>query len=188
MPLEIVTEHVLFLPSHKFTIAPSFSPLRQGCRLKPDRIFFKVWWHQPLFFVYFLFFFIQYIHSYIHSPRVHSCFLIALRSVEGLPGVPSRDSNSGLPYSRACRTLGPAVRSGLPYTRTCRTLGPGVQLGFFYIKNPEPWCLRSLLSICRDSVSVHVNEQDSDQVYVDLMGSLGFRRFAKCSNTPKNRL
>ncbi len=42
-------------------------------------------------FVYFQYFFVQYIHSYIHSPRVHSCFLIALRSVEGLPGVPSRD-------------------------------------------------------------------------------------------------
>jgi hypothetical protein len=51
----------------------------------------------PTLFVYFLYFFVHYIHSYIHSPRVHSCFLIALRSVEGLPGVPSRDSNSGQP-------------------------------------------------------------------------------------------
>ncbi len=55
-------------------------------------IFLKVWWHQPFFL------FIFYIFRTIHSLRVHSCFLIALRSVEGLPGVPSRDSNSGLPY------------------------------------------------------------------------------------------
>jgi hypothetical protein len=44
--------------------------------------------------------FFRTIHSFIHPPRVYSCFLIALRSVEGLPGVPSRDSNSGLPYSK----------------------------------------------------------------------------------------
>ncbi len=50
-------------------------------------------------FVYFLYFFLQYIRC-IHSPRVHSCFLIALRSVKGLPGVPSRDSNSGLQYTK----------------------------------------------------------------------------------------
>ncbi len=48
----------------------------------------------------FCIFFVQYIYSYIHSPRVQCCFLITLRSVEGLPGVPSRDSNSGLPYSK----------------------------------------------------------------------------------------
>ncbi len=60
----------------------------------------RVWWHQPLFLFIIYIFFLQYIHSYIHSLRVHSCFLIALRSVEGLPGVPSRDSTSGLPYSK----------------------------------------------------------------------------------------
>ncbi len=48
-------------------------------------------------FVFFSSFFPQYIHShrhsYIHLLRVRSCFFIALRSVEGIPGVPSRDSN-----------------------------------------------------------------------------------------------
>jgi hypothetical protein len=33
-------------------------------------------------FIYFLYFFVQYIYSYIHSPRVHSCFRIALRIAE----------------------------------------------------------------------------------------------------------
>ncbi len=63
----------------------------------------KLWWHQPLFLfivLYLLYIFLQYINSYIPSPRVHSCFLIALRSVENLHGLPSRDSKSGQPYSK----------------------------------------------------------------------------------------
>ncbi len=36
-------------------------------------------------------YFVRKIHSFIHPfARVHSCFLIVLRSVEGLPGVPSQ--------------------------------------------------------------------------------------------------
>ncbi len=56
--------------------------------------------------VYFLLF-IEYVHSYIYSYKVYSCMLIALRSVleESLPGVPRRDSNSGLPYSKQKHTI-----------------------------------------------------------------------------------
>ncbi len=61
-------------------------------------------------FVYFLYFFLQYIHSYIHSRKVHSCFLIALRSVEGLPGVPSRDSNSDPAVQQADALLSETIR------------------------------------------------------------------------------
>jgi hypothetical protein len=66
----------------------------QECTHK-DRpcIFFKGLVAPATLFVYFLYFFLQYIHSYTQS-----CFLIALRSVKGLPGVPSRIR------TRACRT------------------------------------------------------------------------------------
>jgi hypothetical protein len=85
--------------------------------------------------------FVQYIHSYIHSPRVHSCFLVALRSVEGLLGVPTGIRNSDLPGfgTRTCRDseLGPAgIRnSDLPGfgTRTCRDS----ELGPAGIRNPD---------------------------------------------------
>ncbi len=62
----------------------------------------------PLFFVYF--FFLHYIHSYYHSfitfaegpsSYLHSCRL----SGRNLHGVPSRDSNSGLPYSKSAHYL-----------------------------------------------------------------------------------
>ncbi len=66
--------------------------------LRQCRYFLRFGGISHSFSLFSIFFSVQYSHSYIHSPRVHSCFLIALRSVEGLPGVPSRDSNS------ACRT------------------------------------------------------------------------------------
>jgi hypothetical protein len=48
-----------------------------------------------------LVFYISFYNTFIHiSIPVHSCFLIALRSVEGFPGMQSRDSNSGLSYSK----------------------------------------------------------------------------------------
>ncbi len=35
--------------------------------------FLKVWWHQPLFFcLCSIYFFVQYVHLYFYSPRVHS--------------------------------------------------------------------------------------------------------------------
>ncbi len=37
----------------------------------------KVWWHQPLFlFIFYIFSYNTFIHSFIHSPRVHSCLVI----------------------------------------------------------------------------------------------------------------
>ncbi len=54
----------------------------------------KVWWQLPLFL--FIFSFTDtYIHTYISS-------LVSL-SRKNLPGVPSRDLNLGLPYSRPAR-------------------------------------------------------------------------------------
>jgi hypothetical protein len=40
------------------------------------------------------------VHTFIHPFAEHSCFLIALRSVEGLLGVPTGIRNSDLPYSK----------------------------------------------------------------------------------------
>ncbi len=67
-------------------------------------LFLKVWWPYATL-LYIFIFLLQYIHSYNHSlnnirwgpsPFLHSCWL----SGRNLPGVPSRDSNSGLPYSK----------------------------------------------------------------------------------------
>ncbi len=64
----------------------------------------KVWWPYATLFVYF--YYSVTIHTFIQSfthnirwgpsPYLHSCRL----SGRNLPGVPSRDSNSGLPYSK----------------------------------------------------------------------------------------
>jgi hypothetical protein len=70
--------------------------------------FIKVWWQDATLFVYFSYF-ITYIHSitFIHyiypSPFAEASlhFLIACKlSGKNLPVVPSRESNSGLPYSK----------------------------------------------------------------------------------------
>jgi hypothetical protein len=66
--------------------------------------FLKVWWPHAALFVYFYFSVTirTCIQSFSHnirwgpSPYLHSCRL----SGRNLPGVPSRDSNSGLPYSK----------------------------------------------------------------------------------------
>ncbi len=78
----------------------SLDDLYGGLGISKLKISFKRFGGISHSFCLFLYFLVQYILSYIHLPRVHSFFLIALRSVEGLHGVPSRDSNSGLPYSR----------------------------------------------------------------------------------------
>jgi hypothetical protein len=71
-------------------------------------LFFKVWWHDANFFVYFLYFKLH-IHLLNHIHTIH--FSVAIRQGlspylhrwsaqwENLPVVPSRESNSGLPNS-----------------------------------------------------------------------------------------
>ncbi len=70
----------------------------------------NVWWHDATLFVYFSYFFITYIHTFIqsHSSVAIRCglspFLHRLFAQWGnLPVVPSRESNSGLPYSKPTR-------------------------------------------------------------------------------------
>ncbi len=63
--------------------------------------FLKVWWPYAILFCIFITL-LQYMQSFTHNIRwgsslyLHSCRL----SGRNLPGVPSRDSNSGLPYSK----------------------------------------------------------------------------------------
>jgi hypothetical protein len=69
----------------------------------------KVWWHDATLFVYFSYF-TMYIHSFNHILTTHlsvairwglSPFLHRFEAQwESLPVVPSRESNSGLPYSK----------------------------------------------------------------------------------------
>jgi hypothetical protein len=62
----------------------------------------KVWWHYATVFniYYFYYSFIQYNNTFIHhSPRPSSCIFVASElSKRNFHGVPSRDSNLGLPY------------------------------------------------------------------------------------------
>ncbi len=62
--------------------------------------FFKRLLAPATLFVYFLYFFLQYINSYTHS-----CFLIAFRSVQGLPGVPSRIRTRASPTASRRTTI-----------------------------------------------------------------------------------
>jgi hypothetical protein len=70
--------------------------------------FLKVWWHEATLYYYYTF--IQ-IHSYTFMHTVtfaefRSSFFIAASSGRGPPvstGMPSRDSNSGPPYSSPTR-------------------------------------------------------------------------------------
>jgi hypothetical protein len=64
----------------------------------------------PLFLFIFHILYIQYIHSFNHNSfiRLHSLkplhfFIACMLSGEDLPVVPSRESNSGLPYSKPTR-------------------------------------------------------------------------------------
>jgi hypothetical protein len=72
---------------------------------------YKVWWHDATLFVYFSYFYdVPYIHSFYHIHTTHlsvairrglSPFLHRFEAQwESLPVVPSRESNSGLPYSK----------------------------------------------------------------------------------------
>ncbi len=79
--------------------------------IHPFVLHLKVWWHDVTLFVYFSYF-ITYIHSitfiqYIYpSPFAEASlhfFIACLLSGEYLPVVPSRESNSGLPYSKPTR-------------------------------------------------------------------------------------
>jgi hypothetical protein len=82
-----------------------FSWTLSGCSL----LIIKVWWHEATLFVYFLYFTI-YIHSFNLIHTIH--LSVAIRQGlspylhrwsaqwENLPVVPSRESNSGLPYSK----------------------------------------------------------------------------------------
>jgi hypothetical protein len=77
--------------------------------LQLDKIL-KFWWHDATLFVYFDLIYITYIHLFHPIHTVHTSFVIRRAfspspyrwSVNGinLPGVPSRESNSGLPYSK----------------------------------------------------------------------------------------
>ncbi len=68
---------------------------------------FKVWWHAAtLFFIYFYIIRADLQYLYILLGEYHSCYPHCFRSEEGLLwGVPSRDSNSGLPYSKPTRYI-----------------------------------------------------------------------------------
>ncbi len=78
--------------------------------VKLRNYFFKVWWQDATLFVYFSYF-ITYLHSitfiqYIYpSPFAEASlhFFIACMLGKHLPVVPSRESNSGLPYSKPTR-------------------------------------------------------------------------------------
>ncbi len=61
----------------------------------------EVWWPYATHFVYLVFFWLFTIHTFIHniSPRPISIYW-QLHRGRNLYGVPRRDSNSGLPYSK----------------------------------------------------------------------------------------
>ncbi len=67
--------------------------------------FLKVWWHYATLFVIYYFWqsFTQYNHTFIH-PSSFAVFLYPHRffaqQENNLHGLPSRESNSGLPYSK----------------------------------------------------------------------------------------
>jgi hypothetical protein len=71
------------------------------------KTFLRFWWQDATLFVYFHIF-ITYIHSFNHNTfiRRHSLKPLTISSSlcqlsgENLPVVPSRESNSGLPYSK----------------------------------------------------------------------------------------
>jgi hypothetical protein len=89
----------------------SFLTTTRSSRKKWLKIKLKVWWHDATLLVYF-----SYIITYIHSitfiqyiyplpfAEVSLHLLIACKlSEKNLPGVSSRESNSGLPYSKPTR-------------------------------------------------------------------------------------
>jgi hypothetical protein len=67
--------------------------------------FFKVWWQAATLF--YLFYikraYIKYLYTVRNSLSTASSCLHRFRSVSASSGVPSRDSNSGLPYSKPTR-------------------------------------------------------------------------------------
>jgi hypothetical protein len=62
----------------------------------------KVWWPYATLFVYFFIFLLQYIHLYNHSNITFAEVLLHIFIAAGSVGGTSlsRDSNSGLPYSK----------------------------------------------------------------------------------------
>jgi hypothetical protein len=86
----------------------------------------KVWWQDATLFVYFSY--ILYIHKFIQSQFIHPSpfaeaslhfFIACMLSGEDLPVVPSRESNSGLPYSKPTRCqlshAAPLLSHAAPY-------------------------------------------------------------------------
>ncbi len=104
----------------------------------------------PYYILYFLYFFLQHIHSYIHSPRVHSCFLIALR--EGLPGLPSRDANSGKPTHYFLSYAAPYLSYVAPseLRRTLLTIFTPVFLSHWRILHTVQ-CIRTVVVVGKGS-------------------------------------
>ncbi len=88
----------------------------------------KVWWpNATLFFTLLVFLsYIQYIHSHILTPmniRRGSSRSIIAEQLSGrhLPGVPSRDLNSGLPTASRCVRV-PSLSHAAPSSEPRRTL------------------------------------------------------------------
>ncbi len=79
-------------------------------QLLSDGLPIKVWWQDATLFCLFSYFFN--IHTFIQSQYIHPLpfaeaslhfFIACMLSGDNLPVVPSRESNSGLPYSKPTR-------------------------------------------------------------------------------------